>query len=296
MTQHFQHPKEKAGMHHGIVGLNFRNRHLVAALNPRAEINTARDKNATKERLHQAGVPVPPTFAVIQSAAQIKGVYTRLCEKGQPFVIKPARSAKGRGILLCRSASSDGVDLISGRHLSKNALLFHLHQILHGEFSFGRPHDAIIVEQLLQTDANWVHPGLPAAPDLRIIICKGTLLLAMARLPTSLSDGRANLHCGAVGAGIDPQSGLTTSGTQFGKPVSHHPDTGYRISGQPVSDFEACMDIAMRCAAAFKLGFIGIDIMRDIAMGPVVLEVNARPGLTIQLANRTGLLTRLASI
>ncbi len=33
--------------------------------------------------------------------------------------------------------------------------------------------------------------------------------------------------------------------------------------------------------------------MLDAALGPVVLEANARPGLTIQVANRRGLLPRL---
>jgi len=34
----------------------------------------------------------------------------------------------------------------------------------------------------------------------------------------------------------------------------------------------------------------------DAALGPVVLEANARPGLAIQIANRCGLLPRLKLI
>lgn len=44
------------------------------------------------------------------------------------------------------------------------------------------------------------------------------------------------------------------------------------------------------------LGYIGVDIVLDRDLGPLVLELNARPGLSIQLANKIGLLPRLQRI
>ena len=44
---------------------------------------------------------------------------------------------------------------------------------------------------------------------------------------------------------------------------------------------------------SFKLGYIGVDFVVDPILGPLILELNARPGLNIQLANREGLLPRL---
>ena len=38
---------------------------------------------------------------------------------------------------------------------------------------------------------------------------------------------------------------------------------------------------------------IGCDIVIDKNLGPLILELNARPGLSIQLANNRGLLPRL---
>ena len=279
-----------AGSHAGgVVGMNFRNRHFVAGFNHRREIAVARDKIATKERLAPAGVAIPATIAVLRRAAHIERVYAELQNRSGGFVVKPARSAQGRGILLCRTAEDGGVVKLSGTRLSRQAFLFHLHQILHGEFSFGRPDDAVLVEELLETDSDWILPALPGSPDLRIILFDREPVMGMARLPTSHSDGRANLHCGAVGVGIDLATGRTCGGVQSDRLVDRHPDTGALLAGHPIADFETCLAAARRCAEVFDLGYIGVDLMRDRSRGPVVLEVNARPGLALQLANRRGL-------
>ncbi len=44
------------------------------------------------------------------------------------------------------------------------------------------------------------------------------------------------------------------------------------------------------------LGYQGIDIVLDREQGPLILELNARPGLNIQIANRAGLHKRLTAI
>jgi hypothetical protein len=118
-------------------------------------------------------------------------------------------------------------------------------------------------------------------------------MMGMVRLPTNASDGRANLHCGAAGTGIDLEKGITTGGILNNRPCDFHPDNGLPLAGHPIEDFDQCIDLAKRCASAFKLGYIGIDLMRDKRYGPVVLEVNARPGLALQTANRKGFLNNL---
>ncbi|MRR31196.1 alpha-L-glutamate ligase-like protein, partial [bacterium] len=44
------------------------------------------------------------------------------------------------------------------------------------------------------------------------------------------------------------------------------------------------------------LGYLGVDLVIDRDRGPLLLELNARPGLAIQLANRHGLRTRLDQV
>ena len=282
--------KSRQSLNAGVIGMNFRNRHMVDYLNSRPEMAVARDKIATKERLTQYGIATPATLITIRRGRDIGKAIDGLESLKKPFVVKPSRSARGRGILLCSSIDTEGITKLSGEHLPREELIFHLHQILHGEFSFGRPSDTILIEEMVTPDRNWILKGLPGPPDLRIVVCMGKILLAMARLPTSSSDGRANLHCGAVGVGIDPSDGKTRGGVLLDRPVENHPDFDVSLDGHSVEDFDKCMDLALRCCEAFQLGFMGVDIMRDVESGPMVIEVNARPGLGLQIANRTGIL------
>lgn len=41
------------------------------------------------------------------------------------------------------------------------------------------------------------------------------------------------------------------------------------------------------------LGYVGVDMVLDKNLGPLILELNARPGLAIQIANFRGLEPRL---
>jgi hypothetical protein len=45
-----------------------------------------------------------------------------------------------------------------------------------------------------------------------------------------------------------------------------------------------------------NLAFLGVDLVIDRDRGPLLLELNARPGLQIQVANQAGLLKRLESV
>ena len=117
--------------------------------------------------------------------------------------------------------------------------------------------------------------------------------MAMVRLPTRASRGRANLHQGAVGAGIDLLAGATLGGVCQGRPLTVHPDTGLSVVGIVIPWWPETLLAAMRLADVLEMGYLGIDFVLDATQGPVVLEANARPGLAIQIANRTGLLHRL---
>ena len=120
--------------------------------------------------------------------------------------------------------------------------------------------------------------------------------MAMVRLPTRASHGKANLHQGAVGAGIDLATGITLDGVIGTEVVTHHPDTTHAIAGLRVPDWDTILDISARCYELTGLGYIGVDIVLDRDLGPLVLELNARPGLAIQIANRQGLLRRLQDL
>jgi glutathione synthase/RimK-type ligase-like ATP-grasp enzyme len=75
--------------------------------------------------------------------------------------------------------------------------------------------------------------------------------------------------------------------------VEYHPDTGGAISGLQIPHWDSILALTARCHDIVGLGFIGVDIVLDCDLGPLMLEMNARPGLSIQLANKIGLLPRL---
>ena len=134
------------------------------------------------------------------------------------------------------------------------------------------------------------------APDIRIVLLHGYPVMAMLRAATKESDGRANLHQGALGIGIDLASGCTIRAVHHGKVTDMHPDLKVPLLGIQLLEWERILDIAVTCQEMTGLGYLGVDLMIDEDLGPLMIEVNARPGLAIQMANGVGLLQRLEPV
>ncbi len=131
---------------------------------------------------------------------------------------------------------------------------------------------------------------------MRVITLLGYPAMAMLRLPTRVSNGKANLHQGAIGVGIDIQTGLTCGGVLHNEPIAYHPDTLNTTVGLQVPHWDKILNIAAAAYELTGLGYLGVDIVLDKFEGPLMLELNARPGLNIQIANRCGLLKRYEAI
>jgi len=147
----------------------------------------------------------------------------------------------------------------------------------------------VLVEARVEADPVLGAISYRGVPDVRVLVFRGVPVQAMIRLPTRASDGRANLHMGGMAVGVDLASGVTTNGVLAGRPTSRHPDLDCDVGGRTIPAWNAMLAIAARCYDAIPLGYLGVDLVLDAARGPLVLELNARPGLTIQLANRRGL-------
>ncbi len=163
-------------------------------------------------------------------------------------------------------------------------------------FSLGGVDDVAFAEERLV-----VHPALAkiatdGVPDIRFVIFRGVPVMAMTRLPTSASGGRANLHQGAVGVGIDLRTGRTTHAVMGERIIERHPDREEPLLDVEIPDFERALEIAVRATGATGLGYVGADVVVDAAHGALVLELNARPGLQVQVANQCGLAPRLAAL
>jgi alpha-L-glutamate ligase-like protein len=124
----------------------------------------------------------------------------------------------------------------------------------------------------------------------------GYPIMAMLRLPTRQSGGKANLHQGAIGVGVDLATGLTLRGTWLNNIISKHPDTTNAVDGVQLPGWDGFMTLAAGCYELCGLGYIGVDMVLDEDKGPMILELNARPGLNIQIANDSGLTLRAHAV
>jgi alpha-L-glutamate ligase-like protein len=214
----------------------------------------------------------------------------------EDFVLKPNRGSAGRGVLVI--AGRDGQHFLrhNGERMRIESLRQHCSDILSGMYSLGGLPDQVLVQQRVR-----LHPAFDAVaykgiPDIRVILYRNEPAMAMLRLPTRESNGRANLHQGGLGVGIELSGGLTHHAVQRNRFVECHPDTGVPLVGLRVPHWRDVLLMARRVAEAVGLGYLGVDIVVDAEEGPMLLEANARPGLAIQIANGRGLLPRLQAI
>ena len=283
----------------GILGLNRRNLDYIQRYNQRRLYPLVDDKLRTRELAEKAGINVPPTYAVIESEHQNRTLARKL-QNHEQFVIKPAQGSGGNGILIIQESfgTSHRRNFLrgSGRPLDTGDLRFHVSNILSGLYSLGGNNDRAIVEYRIPPHPLFDNISYRGIPDIRTVVFRGVPVMAMLRLATSRSGGKANLHQGAIGAGINMRTGRTREGVWFERPVSRHPDTGEAVPGLELPDWQGLMLLAARCHDLTGLGYLGVDVVLDPQRGPMLLELNARPGLSIQLANRMGLLPRLRKI
>ena len=191
---------------------------------------------------------------------------------------------------------ADGFVRQNGQRLSLSDLTQQVSGIISGLFSLGGRPDRALLQQRVIHHAEFDRISFQGTADVRIVVYRDLPLMAMLRLPTKVSGGRANLHQGAIGAGVDLATGRTVHAVLRNRVVIHHPDSGVSLIGFQVPFWPQILDIATRVSRATGLGYVGVDLVIDHLQGPMVLEANARPGLAIQIANRAGLVPRLQMI
>lgn len=277
----------------GILGMNARNVGFIGANNPRRNYPLVDNKLLTKKIALEHNIPVPVLYGTIERQHQIAGIIHQL-EEHEGFVIKPAQGSGGKGILVIIGRRDDHYIKSSGVEIDKHELRRHVSNILAGLHSLGGRNDVAMIEALINFDPALEGYSYEGVPDIRVVAFKGVPVMAMMRCATHSSDGKANLHQGAVGVGIDIATGKSVRAVQQNQMISLHPDTGADFSLLQVPHWEKILDLAARCVEMTGLGYLGVDIVLDKYRGPMLLELNARPGLAIQVANQSGLQQRLA--
>ncbi|MBI5267370.1 MAG: alpha-L-glutamate ligase-like protein [candidate division Zixibacteria bacterium] len=277
----------------GILGINARNLDLIYTHNPRRCFPNVDDKLKCKALLEKAGVPVPRTYHVVDGPRALK-TWKDSIAGVSAFVLKPNTGFGGNGIMLVRQ--TDTGFSARGEEISAQDIEFHLMQILNGAFSLDNVADTAYLEEMLVNHPGldpFMSDGVEGVGDIRLIYKLDRPVMGMVRLPTTESGGRANLHQGGIGVGIDLSTGVSVGGCHHGGAIDVHPESGRSLAGIPVPYFDKMLEYGARISDVVGLGYIGVDFVCDARYGPLVLEVNARPGLAIQIANKAGIRSRI---
>ncbi|MEY6431375.1 alpha-L-glutamate ligase-like protein [Thioalkalicoccus limnaeus] len=276
----------------GILGMNQRNLGFIGRYNRRRNYQLVDNKIKTKTAAIANHIPVPELYGVIEYQFEVSRIERLLADRTS-FVIKPVQGSGGKGILVIAQRRGDAFITTCGTSLGSSDLRRHVSNTLAGLYSLGGRNDHVMIEALIEFDPYFAQYSYEGVPDIRVIICKGVPVMAMIRCATHGSNGKANLHQGAVGVGLDMATGRSICAVQHSRIIDAHPDTGIRFDELRVPHWERILDLASRCAEMTGLGYLGADIVFDYHQGPMLLELNARPGLSIQLANQCGLRHRL---
>lgn len=286
-------PGELAAL--GLVGLNGRNGHYLLPHNPRKFYPRVDDKVESKRLARAAGIAVPETYAVLDSPGGIRRALAVIREKGE-CVVKPARGSGGRGVVVVAGCLGDDFIKPSGAVVNEEEMRWHMTNILGGLHSLGGQRDRALIEYRVRPAPLFERVSVLGVPDIRVVLYHGYPVMAMLRLATRHSDGRANLHQGAVGVGIDLAAGTALHAVCRGRVVDVHPDTRFPISEIAIPDWGNLLELAARSYEVTGFGYLGVDMIVDHSRGPVVIEFNARPGLAIQVANGLGMAPRLRAV
>lgn len=278
-----------------ILGMNARNFLYIGRYNPPSAKRIADDKLELKSVLLANNIKTPPIFGKFLDRESIRSFgWPSLPERG--FVIKPARGYAGAGILPIKKWKDGIGTTVSGEEFDLKLIESHILDILEGAYSLQFLPDVAFIEERLHPHPFFKKLTSFGIPDIRVVSFNNIPVMAMMRLSTAESHGKANLHQGALGFGIDIRTGITTHAILYDQRIPFIPGTKTKTRGIKIPDWDKVLHLAAQTQAVIGLGYAGIDIVFDANEGPVVLEVNARPGLSIQNANKASLRSRLERV
>lgn len=286
---------KKKNINNHVLGINKRNIDFIYEYNERKYYKMADDKLVSKELLEKHGFPTPKLIKAYRYFFELKDIAQDLHNQSG-FAVKPAKGKGGSGILIIDEYRDSKWITSSGEKYSKERLIQHASSILSGVYSLDNMDDAILIEEKIHLDDLLKKITYKGIPDIRIIVFKKIPVMAMMRIPTKRSKGKANLHAGGIGVGIDIGSGVTFIAPALSSSYGTHPDTGEILTGLQLPYWSEIMEISKKIQEVVPLHYLGIDFVIDQRYGPQILELNVRPGLEIQNINGKGLYRELEKI
>ncbi len=279
-----------------ILGLNARSQLFLTPFNSSRARRIADSKVIMFKTFKRAGIPTPLIIKKFREPHDIFDFDWNTLPNA--FALKPSRGFGGEGIIVVKKKSKDGTGWITTQRQKVTAddLKLNVLDIMEGAYSLGNVPDVAFIQEYVGRHNAFRKYAYRGTPDIRVIVFNKVPVMAMLRLPTKESGGRANLFQGAIAAGIDIATGITTKAIWHGNLIKYKPETSRKLHGIKIPTWTKILETAVSAAMASGLGYAGVDIVLHPDKGPMVLELNAQPGLKIQLANMAGLKKRLERV
>ncbi len=270
-----------------VLGINRRNLDYIYPNNQRKYFPVADDKLLTKQVLGEAGIKFPETYASYNHFYQLKSLVNDIGNRDK-FVIKPAQGKAGGGIIVVNDRYGSHWSGSNGKVYQLDELRKHAADIIFGVYSFSNMNDKVIIESLVNQHRAIEQISPYGLADIRIILLNNIPVMAMLRVPSFDSDGKANLHQGAYGVGINLKNGQTQTIIKQNRLQTSLPQAHAGLHNMTLPFWPEVLEMSLLAADVVPLNYLGLDIVLTDD-GPMMLEINARPGIEIQNANLNGL-------
>lgn len=300
----------------GILWMNQRNNIYVKEFNPDRGIRLANNKEQTKKFLFQRSIPVPKTFLHIKNRQdRFEFNFSSLASSHNTFVIKPNNGSKGQGIFIIneirkkkeythpkkinhsptlekirwlkRTLIDYGYEFrIGDKRINEIQLKKKVGWIFQWLYSSNGKQDTVLIEEKLIPWNGFELFCTHGLADMRIIMFNLVPVIAMLRVPTEQSGGKANLAQWGIGLGIDIVTGKINSlYRQWQSYTNSFPSEWSQFKNKKIPYRQEILEYSANAQYFVNSWYLGMDRVVTTKW-PKLLEINARAWLEIQ--NITG--------
>jgi len=184
-----------------VLGINERNLSYTKKYTKGKTRKICDNKLLTKQLLQKNNVGVAKLLQIFETSEDVNNFNFADLKGG--FTIKPSLGETGSGILPIFSKSRKTGHYIAygGKKYTGEELNEFCKDILRNKFSLksATTKEVVIIEDLIKIHPVFKKISYKGIPDIRLIVFNGIPIMAMLRLSTKESKGKANLHIGGIG-------------------------------------------------------------------------------------------------